>query len=139
MTDTVRMQQLLKKLDHPKNARAKAMLPGWLEKSKDYAAMMQNKYNSTQSEESLRVLYICNHLCPSLVHLRAKPHPPCPSYVRREPEAIKEYTDLLFQYEYENTQAGIRDKDGKLLIHGVHHTADELALIQEYVERRCNA
>ncbi len=139
MSDTVRMQQLLQKLEHPKNALAKSRMPGWFEKSKEYAVMMQEKYNSTQSEESLRVLYICNHLCPNLAHLMSKPIPPSPSYVRREPEAMKEYMDLLFKYEYENTQAGIRDEDGNILVHGVHHSPEEFTLIQEYVERMVNA
>lgn len=138
VADTIRIQQLLKKLEHPKNAFARKRLPGWFENSKAYATMMREKYKYEQSEESLRVLYICNHLCPNLVHLISKPIPPSPSYVRREPDAMKEYTDLLFKYEFENTQAGVRDQDGNILIHGVHHSSEEFALIQEYVERMTN-
>lgn len=139
MADTTRMKQLLDKLDHPKNVYARNRMPQWLEDSKAYAQMMLAKHNPNGlTENYFRALYVCNHLCPNLVHLRSKPIPPAPSYVRREPEAMREYQDLLFQYEYENSQVAIA-QNGEIIQPGCHHTDEEFALIMEYVERMCAA
>lgn len=134
-TTTTRMQQILQKLNHPKNAHCKSRLPGWLEKSQEYATMMQNKYHSTESEEALRLRYVLNHLCPSMAHLKFKPIPPPISYVRRDPSVMQEYNDLLREYEFENTQATLVDSTGKMIQDGIHYTAQELSLVIEYVER----
>ena len=137
MSDTARIEYFIKVLDNPKNAYAKARMPQWLEESKDYAKRMIEKYHYDEkglSVEHLRVLYICNHMCPNLAHLKHKPIPPAPSYVRREPEAMKEYFEMLSEYEYENTQAPLY-RDGELIQPGIHHTAKELQLIMNYVER----
>lgn len=132
---TTRMQQILQKLNHPKNATAQSRLPGWLEQSKQYADMMQNKYHSTESEEALRLRYVLNHLCPNMAHLKSKPIPPPISYIRRDPSVMQEYNNLLMEYEFENTQATLVDSTGKMIQDGIHYTAQELLLVIEYVER----
>ncbi len=139
MNDTTRIQHFLKVLDHPKNIYAKNLMPKWYADSADYAQRMIDQYGYTKnrglSAEYLRVLYICNHMCSNLVHLKHKPIPPTPSYVRREPEAMKEYQRMLWEYEYENTQAAISNGEGEIIQPGIHYTAEEFHLIREYVER----
>lgn len=133
MADTIRMQQLLSKLDDPRNEYAKKKLATWVEESIPYAIEMEQK-GCKRGRDALRVSYICNHLCPNLAHFKRKPSPPRPSYVRRDPEATKKYDNLLLEYEHENTQAFETDEDGNVITPGVHHTSEELRLILDYVE-----
>lgn len=138
MADTTRIQYFLDRLDHPKNAYAKNLMPKWFEESEKWAYRMMELHEYHKkgtSLESLRVVYICNHLCPNLVHLKHKPIPPAPSYVRREPEALKEYQKMLFEYEYENTQASLANSKGEIIQDGIHQTKEEFELIRAYVER----
>lgn len=137
---TSRIEFFLNRLDHPKNEYARKMMPKWYKDSVKYAKTMIDEYHyDTEkglSMEYLRVLYICNHMCPNLAHLKHKPSlPVLPRSMRREPEAIEEYQRMLFEYEYENTQAAIVDSDGKVIQEGINHTAEELALIAAYVEK----
>ena len=138
MADTTRIQYFLEKLDHPKNAYAKSKMPTWFKDSEDWAYRMMelHGYHKTGSTvEGLRTLYICNHMCPNMAHLKNKPIPPAPSLVRREPEYLQEYQKMLFEYEYENTQATIANADGEIIQQGIHQTKEECELIRAYVER----
>lgn len=139
MANTTRIEFFLNRLDNPKNEYARNLMPKWYQDSAKYAKNMIEKYHyDTEkglSTEYLRVLYICNHMCPNLVHLKHKPIPPAASYVRREPEAMKEYQRMLFEYEYENTQATLANSNGEIVQEGIHYTAEEFALITAYVER----
>ena len=138
MADTARIEQFLEKLEHPKNAYAKSMMPKWYHDSWDWADHMMDvhgylKKGSTM--ESLRVVYICNHMCPNLAHLKPMPIPPAPSLVRQEPEAFREYQRMLQDYEYENTQAALANSKGEIIQPGIHQTKEEFELIRAYVER----
>ncbi len=141
MADTTRIEQLLEKLEHPKNTYAKSQMAKWFKDSADWAEriMELHGYHKTGSTlEGLRVLYICNHLCPNLVHLKHKPVMPDANYVRQEPEAMEEYWRMYYEYEYENTQVALANNEGEIVQPGIHQTADEFALIQQYVERMQN-
>ena len=139
MASTTRIQQFLTCLDHPKNSYARNLLPKWYKESSDYAQLMIDKYHYDTEKglsfEYLRVLYICNHMCPNLVHLKHKPVMPDAETIRSEPEAMQEYQRMLFEYTYENTQAAIIDDNGELTQEGICYTAEELELIREYVEK----
>lgn len=138
MADTTRIQHFLECLENPKNAYAKSMMPKWYHDSWKWADHMMDvhEYHKKGSTmESLRVVYICNHMCPNLVHLKPMPAPPPPSLVRRDPEAFQEYQRMLFDYEYENTQAAIANSKGEIIQPGIHQTKEEFELIRAYVER----
>lgn len=138
MPDTTRIQYFLEKLEHPKNAYAKSKMPIWFKESENWAYHMMEMHeyhkNGT-SVESLRVVYICNHMCPNMAHLKPKPVAPPPSLIRREPEYLKEYQKMLFEYEYENTQATLANSSGEVVQQGIHQTKEEFELIRKYVER----
>lgn len=137
MADTTRIQYFLDKLEHPRNAHTKAMMPKWFQDSENWAYRMmeQHEYHKKGSSlESLRVVYICNHMCPNLVHLKPYPVAPPPSFMNQEPEYFKEYQRMLFEYEYENTQAAIANSQGEIIQEGIHQTKEEFELIRQYVE-----
>ena len=46
---------------------------------------------------------------------------------------------MLFEYEYENTQATIANADGEIIQQGIHQTKEEFELIRAYVERMAAA
>lgn len=138
MPDTTRIQYFLEKLEHPKNAYAKSKMPIWFKESEDWAHRMMELHEYHKkgtSLESLRVVYICNHMCPNLAHFKHKPILPAASYVRCEPEAMREYQRMLFEYEYENTQATLANSKGEVVQEGIHQTKEEFELIRQYVER----
>lgn len=138
MADTTRIQYFLDKLEHPRNGYAKAMMPKWFKDSEDWACrMMENHeyHKKGSSVESLRVVYICNHMCPNMVHLKPHPVAPPPGFMNPESEYFKEYQRMLFEYEYENTQAAIANSRGEIIQEGIHQTKEEFDLIRKYVER----
>ncbi len=142
MAGTSRIEFFLERLEHPKNAYAKSLMPKWYNESLNWAHRMMelHEYHKTGSTiEGLRTLYICNHMCPNLAHLKTKPLPPAPSYIRREPEALREYQRMLHEYEYENTQATLANSKGEVVQDGIHQTKEEFELIKQYVERMCAA
>lgn len=138
MPNTTRIQYFLEKLDHPKNAYAKNLMPKWYADSAVWAQRMMDLHEyhkKGSSMESLRVVYICNHMCPNLVHLKPKPVAPPPSFARSEPEVMREYRRMLFEYEYENTQAALANAKGEVVQDGIHQTVEEFELIREYVDK----
>lgn len=62
-----RVEQLLNKLLLKENRWILARLPMWIYESSQYAKIMEEKSGS-RTKAAYRVLYIMNHLCPSLHH-----------------------------------------------------------------------
>ena len=109
-----RVRELCDKLYHPRNAHCRKAMPKWYNDSLNWALSYVD--NETPLHE-LRMRYILNHLCPSLVHLLPKPHF---SYYVTEVYNIKSV-----MYEFENTQCRVIGCNGEVISHGVEHTVDE--------------
>lgn len=120
---TKRVIDLANKLQHKENERLLEKLPIWITESEDWARKMMGRYgpNGAQKDiEGYRLLYILNHLCPSLYHFHRQPDP------KRFMGDIDGYNAAAQKHFLENTQAGLLDSDGTLIQEGVHYDAENL-------------
>ena len=75
---TRRVTDLAEKLQYKENERLLEKLPIWITESEPWARKMMDQYgpNGAQKDvDGYRLLYILNHLCPSLYHFHRQPDP----------------------------------------------------------------
>lgn len=109
-----RITELCDKLYHPKNSICRMYMARWYADSRAWAESIVNK----EPEEDVRVLrmkYILNHMCPSLVHLLPKPS---------NKGSVYNYTAAT-RYEFENTQMRVIDCNEVIISHGIEKTVAE--------------
>ena len=119
----MRVIEIAQKLHHKHNEYPRKRLAEWIEKSKDYAVMMIERYgfnNAQKTEEGYRLLFLMNHICPNLYHFHKKPNwtPMCK-------EDWEEYNEEMSLHMMENSQAGFADADGNVIQDGIHYTNEE--------------
>lgn len=68
--------------------------------------------------DGYRLLYVLNHLCPSLYHFHRQPDP------KRFMGDMDGYNAAAQKHFLENTQAGLLDSDGTLIQEGVCYDAE---------------
>lgn len=75
---TKRAVDLAAKLQFAQNEGLRPRVVEWVKKSKAWATAMFNKYGPNQAQKDVdgyRLLYVLNHLCPSLYHFHKMPNP----------------------------------------------------------------
>lgn len=130
-----RAVQLASKLQYKENARLRIAVFTWANESKKWAKDMIAKYgpNEAQRDEAgFRLLYILNHYCPALHHFCKKPNP------QRFKGDIEGYNRAMQKHWMENTQAGLRDKNGVLIQEGVEYNSESLVAFLEEAEKYKN-
>ena len=130
------------KLELPENKVLHPYIQKWVTDSKPYASVMYEKmvqkhgaHGCPRSEKGYRLLYILNHLCPSLHHFCKAPDP-------RLAGDIIEFNKAMSAHLSENTQAEIKDDAGNVIQKGVSYTDEEfdefMAILQPYLTSACD-
>lgn len=118
---TKRATELADKLQYKENEHLLECLPIWISESKEWAENMMDRHgpnNAQKDLEGYRLLYILNHLCPSLHHFHRQPDP------RRFMGDTDGYNKAAQKHFLENTQAGLMGSDGVLIQEGVCYDAE---------------
>ena len=120
MSSTKRVEDIAHKLMKKENARLIPAVRTWIEESGGWADTMLEKYgpNNVQKErKGFQLLYVLNHLCPSLHHFF-----PNPANQNWHGD-IDGYNKASQRYFLENTQVGLKDVDGNTIQEGVNYDA----------------
>lgn len=123
----IRMQQLLHELKRPENIHLRYKLKQWIQESQSYT-WGRREYDSTDSEEVLRLRYVLNHVCPNLIHLHSIPV----AYFNCVNDPV--FMRKLFEYNYEHSQLSYVDMDGKLHP-GFNYTEEEWDALVQFAEQ----
>ena len=132
---TKRAIELASKLQFEQNERLRAKIAVWVSESKDWASCMVKKYGLNEAqkdEEGYRLLYVLNHLCPSLHHFYPVPNP------KRFGSDIAGYTWKMEKHFLENTQVGLQDENGLLIQEGVVYNAESFAAFLAEAAKYCD-
>lgn len=119
---TPRIKVLAEKLFLEQNMGLQKRIEGWIEESEGYADKMIERYglNKVQStRKGYQLLYILNHLCPSLYHFHKRPDP------MRYKGDTEGYNRASLMHTRENTQVELVSRDGTLIQTGIHYTDEE--------------
>lgn len=112
----VRLRELCDKLYHPKNSLCRQRMHKWYMDSLLWAEKLIG-WGRNESIYVLRMRYILNHMCSSLVHLLPKPH--FNYYVSEV------YNLNAVMYEFENSTLRVIGCNNEVISHGVEHTLEE--------------
>lgn len=132
---TKRAVELAEKLQFSQNERLRPRVVEWVKQSEEWATGMFDKYGPNQAQKDVagyRLLYILNHLCPSLHHFHKMPNP------LRFRGDIDGYNRAAMKHWRENTQAGLQDQNGAIIQEGVQYDKENLEAFIAEARKYCD-